>query len=63
MISGVFATFTTASLTGFIYFSLREERRSNEKKSGDYNKKTLEKFENNQKELNELKEMVKNLDR
>lgn len=64
MISGVsFATFATASLAGSIFTSLREEKRSREKSMKDSNKKLLEKLENNQKELNEIKEMVKNLEK
>ncbi|MBZ9571368.1 potassium channel family protein [Methanobrevibacter sp. TMH8] len=64
MISGVsFTAFATASVAGSIIDNLKEEKFNREKNLEEYNKNFIEKFEDNQKELAEIKEILRNLEK
>ncbi|MPL62794.1 hypothetical protein SDC9_08414 [bioreactor metagenome] len=64
IVSGVsFATFATASLASSIFQKFREEKISRDKEIDEQNRLLIEKFEKNQKELIEIKEMIKKLEK
>lgn len=64
MVSGVsFATFATASVASSIISNLKEERSARDKNLEENNKHLIEKFEENQKELSEIKNILRNLEK
>ncbi|BBL61253.1 hypothetical protein MARBORIA2_05040 [Methanobrevibacter arboriphilus] len=64
IVSGVsFATFATASLASSIFQKFREEKVTRDKELDEQNKLLIEKFEKTRDELNEIKGMIKKLEK